>query len=61
MQNRHFLFDAPTKIIDFSAIVILIITIVALIKYKLHPIIVIAMSGMMGAIIYYLTPLLQAV
>ena len=44
--------------IDFKGLAILAASLVALVKFKLHPILVIAGAGITGAVIYYLIPLL---
>lgn len=44
----------PFKIIDIKSIIILIITLFALIKTKIHPILVIAGSGILGVVFFSL-------
>lgn len=48
----------PQAFLNFSGIVIMILTLVALVKFKLHPILTIIAAGAAGVIIYYLIPLL---
>ena len=44
------LVEAPLKAVNINAIIILVLALVALIKYKIHPIIVILSSAVLGII-----------
>ena len=46
----------PAEVIDFGGIVILLAALIALVKFKIHPILVIVGSGVAGIIIYYFIP-----
>lgn len=55
MLNR--LFSDPTAVIDFTAVVILLGAFTAILKFKFHPIAVIAGAAVTGIILYGLIPL----
>jgi chromate transporter len=50
--------NKTANFVDFKALAILAASLVALVKFKLHPILVIAGAGITGTVIYYLVPLL---
>ena len=50
------LLTSPAQIINFKSLVILTASLAALIKFKLHPILVIAASGVFGVIMFYFCP-----
>ena len=58
IEAFNYLFVKPANFFDFGGIVIMVASLVALIKFKLHPILTIAGAGVAGIIIYYLIPLL---
>lgn len=58
IQVFNNLFSQPAHVFDFGGIAILAASLVALIKYKIHPILTIAGAGAAGIIIYALFPLL---
>lgn len=58
IEAFNYLSNKPESFFDFRGIVILIATLVALIKFKIHPILAIAGAGIAGIIIYSLIPLL---
>lgn len=51
------IFSNPTSLFDFGGIVIMAASLIALIKFRLHPILIIAGAGA-GGIIYHLLPLI---
>lgn len=58
ISNFSEIISKPAEFIDFGGIIILLATLVALIKFKMHPIMAIIASGVAGIIIYYLIPLI---
>jgi len=56
-QLMHII-SKPLSSIDFGGIIILVLSLVALVKFKLHPILTIIGAGVAGVVIYYLIPLL---
>lgn len=57
IANLNYIFSKPSSFFDFGGIFILAASLAALLKFKAHPILVIAASGAAGIIIYYLIPL----
>ena len=57
VENFAYLFNKPANFFDFGGIVILVASLVALVKFKIHPILTIAGAGVAGVIIYSLIPL----
>lgn len=53
----NYIFNKPTSFFDFGGIVILVASLVALVKFKMHPILTIAGAGVAGIVIYSLIPL----
>lgn len=51
-ESLKLLFSSPFEVIDVSSIIILIVTLVALLKFKIHPIIVILGSGILGVVMF---------
>jgi chromate transporter len=49
-------FNNPVEFIDFGGILILLAALVALVKFKIHPIFVIVGAGVAGIVIYYFIP-----
>jgi chromate transporter len=47
------IFKQPLEVLNISSILIFIISLVALKKYKLHPILAIALSGGLGVLLFY--------
>ena len=56
-QLMHII-SKPLSSIDFGGIIILVLSLVVLVKFKLHPILTIIGAGAAGVVIYYLIPLL---
>lgn len=54
----NYIFNKPTSYLDFGGIAIAVASLIALIKFKMHPIVTIAGAGMAGVIIYYFMPLI---
>jgi chromate transporter len=50
----NYVFDKPASFFDFGGIVILVASLIALVKLKVHPILTIAGAGVAGVIIYSL-------
>lgn len=50
------LISNPLNLINIGSILILAITLIALIKYKLHPILTVMISGVAGIVLYYVLP-----
>jgi len=59
IEAFKYLFSKPADILDFGGIVILVASLVALIKFKMHPILLIVEAGIAGVIIYSLIPLIS--
>lgn len=57
IEAFNYLFNKPANFFDFGGIVILVASLVALVKFKIHPILTIAGAGIAGIIIYSLIPL----
>ncbi|MHB1394338.1 MAG: chromate transporter [Clostridia bacterium] len=58
IEDFNYLFNKPSSFFDFGGIVILVASLVALVRFKIHPILTIAGAGVAGIIIYSLIPLL---
>ena len=56
VEAFSYLFNRPADFFDFGGIVILVATLLALVKFKIHPILALAGSGIAGIIIYSLIP-----
>lgn len=54
----NYVFDKPASFFDFGGIAILVASLIALIKFKLHPILTITGAGVAGVIIYSFIPLI---
>jgi len=50
------LFSNPLNVISIGSLFVLAVTLIALIKYKLHPILTVVISGVIGIILYYVFP-----
>jgi len=57
IEAFNYLFNKPANFFDFGGIVILVASLVALVKFKMHPILTIAGAGVAGVVIYSLIPL----
>lgn len=57
LEAFNYLFNKPADFFDFGGILILVASLVALIKFKMHPILTIAGAGAAGVVIYSLIPL----
>ena len=58
IEDFKYLFNKPSSFFDLGGIVILVASLVALVRFKIHPILTIAGAGVAGIIIYSLLPLL---
>ncbi len=58
IEDFNYLFNKPSSFFDFGGIVILVASLVALVRFKVHPILTIAGAGVAGIIVYSLIPLL---
>lgn len=54
----NYAFNKPASFFNFGGIAILVASLIALIKFKLHPILTIAGAGVAGVIIYSFIPLI---
>ena len=61
IENFNYLFSEPANFFDFGGIFILVASMVALVKFKIHPILVIAGAGVAGVVMYFLFPLMQSI
>lgn len=52
IESLNTIFDNPASLFDFRGMVIMAVSLVALIKFKVHPILTIAGAGVAGVIIY---------
>ncbi|HHV95196.1 MAG TPA: chromate transporter [Clostridiaceae bacterium] len=50
------LFSNPMNVISIGSLFILGVTLVVLIKYKLHPILTVVISGIIGVVLYHVFP-----
>lgn len=57
IEAFNYLFNKPANFFDFGGIVILVASLGALVKFKIHPILTIAGAGVAGVVIYSLIPL----
>lgn len=52
IEDFKYIFSKPAHFIDFGGVVILAASLVALVKFKIHPILIIAGAGVAGVVIY---------
>lgn len=52
IETFKLLGSSPLKLFDFPSIVIMIISLISLVKFKMHPILVIFASGVLGMIVF---------
>lgn len=57
MEDFTALFSKPADFINFGGIIILIASLVALVKFKIHPMAIIAGAGAAGFVLYSVIPL----
>lgn len=56
--NINHILNSPSSFFDLGGIAILVASLVALARFKVHPILIIAGAGLAGILIYYPLPLL---
>jgi len=58
VEAFNYLFDKPSDFFDFGGIAILVASLIALAKFKIHPMLIITGAGIAGFVIYALIPML---